>query len=206
MGEQDRCKLDLIVERYDLDETVLHYDSVDERLLVRWNGTDGSDADGYRTLTEWFNKNLMRAVYDEHGRDTTGTRLDSDFEALMSDDEILKQEVRDDLTADGIDPDRLIGDMVSWSTMRSHLNDCLDSEKEATSSDTDWERNSVRIAQEIAEDKAEKAVNSLVSKGDLETSVPIDVTAQVLVSCQECPTRLPLGAAIDRGFVCKDHQ
>lgn len=205
MGQQDSCKLDLVVDRYDLDDSVLNYESIDDRLLARWKGIDGSEPDGYRTLTKWLNKILLRTVYDEQGRDTTGVRVDSDYEALTGDDDLLRQEVMDDLAADGIDADRLLCDMVSWSTMRSHLNECLDSEKDVEQSETDWERNSIAIATDIAEDKAEKAVNSLVSKGDLETTSSIDVKVQVLVSCRECPTRLPFRAAAERGFICKDH-
>jgi hypothetical protein len=205
MGDTAGCKLDIVVDRYDLDDSVVQYDTVDERMLDRWQGTGNQDPDGYRTITEWFNRTLLRTVYDDTGRDTTGTRVQSDYDALTGEDQILRAEVSDSLAEDGIDADRLLSDMVSWSTVRHHLNECLDGEKPRQRSETEWERNSVQISQEHAKSKAEEAIRSLVSKGDLETSAPVDIDIQVLVSCQECPTRLPFEAAVERGFVCKDH-
>jgi hypothetical protein len=37
----DRCKADIVTERYDLDEYEALYDSVDDRLLARWTGEQG---------------------------------------------------------------------------------------------------------------------------------------------------------------------
>lgn len=202
---QDRCKIELLVDRYSLDEFELRYDSVDERLLARWTGADGTDPDGYRTLTEWFNKRLVTTVYDEHGRETTGTRVESDYEALTGEDDLLREDVMDDLRADGIDADSLRCDLVSWSTMRKHLKSCLDGEKAATDAETDWERQSVAVATNIARSKVNEALSSLDSKGELPDGDDAGVEIQVLLSCPECPTRIPFGDAIDRGFVCKDH-
>lgn len=201
----DGCKVDVVVDAYALDDAVAQYATVDERLIARWIGADGASADGYRTLTEWFNKQLLRRVYDERGRATIGNRVESDYEALAGDDERLKREVMDDLDADGIDAERLVGDMVSWSTIRSHLKDCLGSEKHEETPDSEWERESVAIARNVAEEKTEQALSSLVSKGDVETTADVDVDAQVLLSCRECATRVPFTAALERGFVCRDH-
>jgi len=201
----DRCKVDIVTERYDLDEFETLYDSVDDRLLSRWTGESGPGSDGYRTLTEWFNKRLLKAVYDEHGRDTTGTRVESDYAVLTGEKELLREEVKDDLRASGIDPERVRGDMVSWSTMRQHLNSCLDGEKQVDRANSDWEQESVDIAADIAESKVREALSSLDSSGVLPEGDRANVGVQILLGCPDCQTRIPFEDAVQRGYVCKEH-
>lgn len=199
------CKIEILAERYGLDGRETRYESLDDRLLTRWTGADGNEAAGYRRLTAWFNKQLLRTAYDEHGRDTTGNRVENDYEALTGDDELLGEEVRDDLAADGIDVASLEQDFVSWSTMRTHLKQCLDGEKVIRESDTDWQRQSVEIAKNISKSKVYEALPSLSKSGRLTGGADANVEVQVLLSCPECPTRIPFSDALDRGFVCNDH-
>jgi hypothetical protein len=201
----DRCKLDIVVERYDLDEFETLYDSVDDRLLSRWTGEDGKSSDGYRALTEWFNKRLLKTVYDEHGRDTTGTRVESDYAVLTGDKELLREEVKDELRASGINPEQVQRDMISWSTMRRHLNSCLDGEKQVGGADSDWEQRSVDIASKVAESKVKEALSSLDSAGTLPAGSRANVGVQILLGCPDCQTRIPFEDAVERGYVCKDH-
>lgn len=206
MAGASGCKVDRVVERHGLDPARRDFDSVDAYLAARWTGADGRTAVGYRTLADWFNKRLMKQVYDAHGRETVGLRVDSDYEALTGDDELVGEEVRADLRADGIDAGALSSDMISWSTLRHHLNDCLDAEKPAPSGDTDWERESVRIARERTAEKVAEALRSLDSKGELPNASRAGVSVQVHLSCPECPVRVPLPEAIGRGYVCPDHR
>jgi len=201
---EDTCKIDIVTDRYGLDEFEARYESVDDRLLSRWTSPDGGESAGYRTLTEWFNKRLLKVVYDEHGRDTTGTRIESDYEALTGED-LLREEVMDDLRAEGIDAGRISRDMISWSTMREHLNECLDGEKAVTESESDWERQSIAVAENITRSKVYEALSSLDSRGVLPSGDDADVEIQVLLSCPECPIRIPFDDAMERGYVCQDH-
>lgn len=203
-GARD-CKVDWAVEAYDLDPARDGYDSVDAYLQARWTGADGRAADGYRTLATWFNKRLLKQVYDANGRETVGPRLDSEYDALTGDDELARREVMDDLRADGIDASALVDDMVSWSTLRHHLKDCLEAEKSPASADTDWERESVRIASERTAEKVAEALRSLDSKGELPNADRAEVTVQVQLSCPACPVRVSLAEAISRGYICRDH-
>lgn len=205
MSSRDRCKVDATIEKYDLDAAEMRYETIDERLLARWIGADGRSSSGYRPLTEWFNKRLLKRIYDEHGRDTIGIRLESEYETLTGDDDIRRREVADDLRMDGIDPDELRSDMVSWSTMRHHLKGCLDAEKEPQTAMSDWEETSVRIAQERTHTKVEEALRSLVSKGRLPGGDEAQIDVQVQLSCPECPVRVPLTDALSRGYICKTH-
>lgn len=205
MAGRGRCKVERVVEGYDLDVASDRYGSVDEYLQARWTGADGRSADGYRTLAEWFNKRLLKHVYDEHARETVGLRVDSDYDALTGDDDLVRREVVDDLRADGIDGSALRDDMVSWSTLRHHLKGCLDGEKPTGVASSDWERESVRIARERTAEKVEEALRSLASKGDLPDADRSEVAVQVQLSCPDCPVRVPLERALARGFVCDEH-
>lgn len=200
-----KCKIDFVCDRYGLNTSNSNYATIDERLLNRWTGSDGRSPDGYRTLTEWFNKRLLKTVYDANGRDTTGTRISNDYQALTGEDDLLREEVMDDLRTDGIDPERVRSDMVSFSTMREHLNSCLDGEKQVEESESDWERQSLEVAKNITRSKVQEALSSLDTKEVLPEGDKANIEIQVLLSCPECPIRIPVDDAVERGFVCKDH-
>lgn len=198
------CKVDVVVDRYGL-EPAAGYGSVDDWLRARWLGDGGGDAVGYRTLTREFNTRLLKQVYDDHGRDTMGSRVEADYEALTGDDEVVSDEVVEALGSDGIDGERLRESLVSWGTMRGHLHDCIGAEKETPRASTDWERASVERAREHALGTVREALSSLSSKGRIERADEADVEMPVLLTCPECPTRRPIEEALDRGYVCRDH-
>jgi len=204
MTEQ-KCKIDFVSDRYDLDEFETRYGSTDEHLLARWTGEEGVEPDGYRTLTEWFNKRLLTIVYEKHGRETMGTRIESDYEALVGDDDLLREEVMDDMRSDGIDAENLERDLVSWSTMREHLTTCLDGEKTIRESTSDWEQQSVAYAKNITRTKVRDALSSLDADDRLSGGDDAEITVQVLLQCPDCQTRIPFEDALERGYVCADH-
>ena len=205
MASRQRCKVDRALDEYDLDTVVAGHDTVDEYLLVRWNGTDGRSAEGYRPLTDWFNKRLLKSVFDENGRDATGTRLQSEYEALTGDDELVREEVTDDLRMDGIGVDEVLDDMISWSTMRHHMKSCLEGEKDRPDPTSEWERRSVDIARNQTEEKVADALSSLDSKGRLPGGSAADTSVQVQLQCPVCHVRVPFEEALSRGYVCEEH-
>lgn len=204
MTAERGCKVDFVVDRHDLSAPKSGYSSIDEYLVARWTGTEG-ESEGYKQLTEWFNKRLLKRIYERNGRETLGIRIHSEYEALTGDDEIVREEVIDDLSSDGIAAESLVDDMVSWSTMRRHLQDCLEAEKTTPPSRTDWELESIDIARERTEEKTIAALRSLANKKQLPDADRANVTVQIKLSCPECPTRIPLQDALARGYVCKDH-
>ncbi|WP_135537010.1 MULTISPECIES: rod-determining factor RdfA [Halostella] len=199
------CKVDLVVDQYGLESADPAYESIDDGLLARWKGTDDRTQMGYRSLTEWFNKRLLKQVYDEHGRDALGARVDSDYEALRSDDDLVSEEMVESLLADGIDGERVREDMVSYGTMRTHLKDCLDGEKPPQTAETEWERESLEMAREVTREKAERALSSLETKGRIDGVETSTVEVQIQISCGSCPTRVPFEVAAERGYVCEQH-
>lgn len=205
MAQGQCCKLGSVAVRHDLGPSTAEFDSLDEELEARWTGSDGFQEHGYRTLTEWFNRRVLKRVYDQHGRETTGTRLESEYEALMGADELTRLEVVDDLAADGIDADSLLQDTISWSTMRTHLTECLEGTKERAKATTDWERDTIEIARGHAKGKIAEAVASLGSKNKLAGGTEAAISVDIQLECDQCSTSVPLVVALDRGYVCGTH-
>lgn len=198
------CKVGRAIQRYGLDRG--NGVTVDEELLTtRWTGSDGGEALGYRRLAEWFNRQLLRQAYRDAGTNDDSFRVNSEFEALSSGDVITQESARDRVEDAGIDADELMRSFVSWSTMGRHLTDCLNATKDTTQAVTDWERNSVDIAQNVLEGKLEKAIRSLTNKGELQDGANSRVTVSVKIGCTHCPRTVPFDTALDRGYVCPVH-
>jgi len=203
MGQQTECKLDHVVERYSIDDPL--HPSVDAGLLARWRGEDGHASQGYRTLTTWFNQRVLRTVYERNGRKTLGNRVESDYEALTGNDELLRGEVQSDLRTDGINVVELTDQFVSWGTVRTHLTDCLDGEKPSETATTDWQLDTVKKARAFAASKTESTLGSLANSGDLAGADDAKVDVQIKLRCEECPTAVPFESALRRGYVCETH-
>jgi len=197
------CKVDTLLERYALPTPA--YDSVDKYLVVRWTGRDDHDAEGYKPLTEWFNKQMLRRRYDAHGRDVTSVHLDREYELVTGDASAEREELAADLAADGLDIDRLADELVSWSTMRHHLKDCLDATKEPATASTDWQTNTVEMATTQAAEKTRSVLSSLASTGRLPDAEEADVDVQVELHCPDCSASASFQTAVERGYVCETH-
>ena len=199
------CKVDILTERHDLTVPGSAYGSIDECLVARWTGTAGRSSEGYKSLTEWFNKRLLKQIYEAHGRDTMSVHLDREYEVLMGENDVQRGELAADLATDDLDIDDLKRELVSWSTMRHHLKGCLEAEKEIETATTDWEANTLRIAQERTEEKARSVLSSLASKERLLGATRADVQVQIKLTCSECSVRIPFEEAVDRGYICETH-
>jgi len=198
------CKVGAAVDGYDLPAAGASAD-VDEHLRARWLGEDGRPPVGYRRLADWFNQRILRTVYLRHDRSVTEARIESEYDALTGDDDLRRQEVLDDLAADGIDAERLRAALVSRSTMARHLKGCLGAEKEIEGSAGDWELDKVAHGQRVLRESATEAVASLANKGILPGGDGAEIEVPVLLTCSECATRVSLDAALERGYVCDDH-
>lgn len=205
MTDHPGCKVDTAVERYDVGPQDGGFDDVHAELVARWKGETDQEAMGYRSLAAWFNRQLLRTVYEANGRLTLGARFDNEFEMLTGDDDIAREELADELEQDGIDARQLRDDMVSFSTMRRHLTDCLDGEKDRQVSETDWEETSVEIATEKLQEKVEQALSSYETKDEVVGGTEASVSVQIQLSCPHCPTRRTLSDARRLGYVCEDH-
>ena len=80
------CKVGEAIVSYDLDDDASEHETFDERLVARWKGEGIGTAQGYRPLTDWFNKRLLRQAYERAGVPTTGNRLDRGLVCLLEHD------------------------------------------------------------------------------------------------------------------------
>lgn len=199
------CKVDTLIERHGLTVPDPGYESVDEYLVTRWTGSDGRSAEGYKALTEWLNKRLLKRRYEEHDRETVSVHLDREYEVITGETDIQRDELAADLATDGLDIDEIEHEMVSWSTMRHHLKGCLEAEKERPTASTDWETNTVQMAQERATERTRSVLSSLSNKGRLPDAERANVDVQVKLSCPDCSVRVPFRDAVERGYVCETH-
>lgn len=199
------CKLDVVVDRRDMSATDRRFESLDDELLARWRGEAGYAEHGYRSLATWFNTELLGHVYSQHDRETLATRVEDEYETLEEGDELPRQELLDDLAYDGIDGERLCGEMVSWSTVRTHLTECLDAEKEREPARTNWEAESIEYAKARLLEKVSDALRSHENKGEIADGTEADASVQVRLACPECPTRVTLSEALQQGYVCARH-
>lgn len=205
MATTDCCKVGRLINRHDLDPLIGGTSSINDRLLARWTGDDGRSAIGYRSLTDWFNKQILKRTYQEIGHETIESHLASDYEILTEGDHLERIEVEDHLAATGVDVNSLKSDFISWSTMRNHLNDCLDGEKDTDPSSSSWAEESVEIARKQAAEKTKAAVRALESKRKLAQGSDAEISVQVLLECPDCPTRVSFETARERGYVCQTH-
>lgn len=207
MASEHCCKVDRVIHRYDLTPPDAFDGDLDDYLVARWTGAGSTDSVGVRALAEWFNKRILRSVYRAHGRSDAAVRVDADYEALRgtATPEHERAELLAELEADGIDGRELVEGFVGKSTLARHLKGCLGAEKSASGGDTGWEVDQIRIAAEAYRSRLDGAIRSLTNKGRLSGGAEAEMTATPYLSCPHCPTRVPVRAAIERGYVCPDH-
>jgi transcription initiation factor IIE alpha subunit len=199
------CKVGEVIEARDLDEEVSEAE-FDDSLVSRWVGANGYPETGLRPLADWFNEQLLKRAYIDHGRSTIETRIESEYRALTSDDDIARGEVVDDLATDGIDGDELSADFVSKSTLQRHLTNCLDVEKASDErSEREWEKRRVEYVKETIGENVTGALRSLENRGELPGATAATVETPVLLQCPECGTRVRFETAAQRGYVCREH-
>jgi len=201
------CKVDSLIEKYDLRVSSPEYDSVGGYLAERWVGADGRSPQGYRTLADWFNERVLEAVYERHDRPSVGIHLDREYDLIRGDDSLDRGELRADLAAYDIDIETVRREMVSGSTMHNHLRNCTDVEKREPASETtsDWQRDTHDVARNLAKSKVASTLSSLSSSGRVPRAAEAEVDVEVKLTCPDCSTRVPFEVALDRGYICPDH-
>lgn len=199
------CKVGRVIRTRKLDRDFSEGDTNDY-LIDRWLGRREYSEMGLRPLTDWFNKQLLKKAYAATRRSATETRIESDYDALRSDDEITKGEVIDDLKTDNIDGGDIVDDFISKSTLQRHLTDCLETEKQTENrSKSNWEGERVEYVQEIVGENVEGALRSLDNRDELPGATEAITEIPVILRCPECNTRVRFKTARERGYICEEH-
>jgi hypothetical protein len=209
MPEDYCCKVDRVVDEFDLRAPRQFDGDHDEYLVAKWTGAGRQEPTGVRPLTAWVNKQILRTVYRRHDRSETDVRVDAEYEALVGDDVAAHEraDVVADLEADGIDAEALTRDCLGKSTLDRHLKDCLGASKADTSESTGgrWEDDAIAYARSSFQDRVGTALASLDGEDRLPGAADAALTTPVLLGCPRCATRVRLATALDRGYVCADH-
>ena len=190
-GDGNRgCKIDRVCEKRNLAR-------VDEQLLERHENSGES----LRDLEEYFNRRVLESAL----RDANVELVDGDTEhtfRLLTADAVssgTEIEVRERLRRDGVDPDVVTDDFVSYQTIRTHLRDCLDRDTSNGSDLTPTDaKNTVLKLLSRTEIITERTLDRLRSAGNL-TVGDADVTLSLRVACTECGEEYPFSRLIDRG-------
>lgn len=199
------CKVGRVIRTRNLDRESPEGD-INEYLTERWLGRKEYSETGLRPLTDWFNKQLLKKEYVANGRSTMETRLESEYDALRSDDEITKGEVIDDLKTDNVDGEDILDTFISKSTLQRHLTDCLEIEKQTENrSRSNWEQERVEYVQETVGENVEGALRSLDNRDELPGATEAITEIPVILRCPECNTRVRFKTAKERGYICEEH-
>lgn len=199
------CKVGSTIAAFKLDGFLESETGQHGELIDRWTGTDDRQGMGYRPLTDWFNKQVIQQAYLSHGIEPSPERITRDYAVLQGDDDLQQEALKDRLRSEGVKPSELEQSLVSWSTMGRHLTDCLGATKPEITAETDWEKNSVKIAESILTDKLETALTSLTAKDRIADGNDAQIVVDIQLRCGTCPRKAPFDTVLSRGYVCPEH-
>ena len=201
------CKVDRVRDRHDLSPPARFEGDLDSYLVARWTGEGELESAGLRTLSEWFNKQVLKTIYRNHGRSDSTVRLDSDYQVLQGSDipDHERAELSSELADDGIDTETTVKQFIGKSTLSRHLKECLDAAKETPTAETEWEIDRVRVATNTYRSHLASALQSLGNKDRISGVDAAALQVQSYLSCPECPTRVSVEQAYEQGYVCADH-
>lgn len=188
-NETENCKIDRVAQKWKLED-------LDNRLLER-RETGAS----LRDLEAYHNRRVLEAAMEDAGIETLEGEVENLYRLLTDDDVSVgtRVEAQSRLERNGIDPGSIADDFVSYQTVRTHLNDCLD---------IDTERNA-----EIDETKAKNIVFKLLSRTESITERTIDrlrssdllavgkpeVTLSLRIACTDCGEEYTFARLVERG-------
>jgi len=207
MASTHCCKVGRVRAAHGISPPARFDGDLDSYLVARWTGEGETESAGVRTLSEWFNKQVLKTTYRDHGRSESSIRLDAEYAALQGDDipDHERAELRSELADDGIDGEELTGQFIGKSTLSRHLKECLDATKDTPTAETEWEIDRVRVATNTYRSHLESALQSLGNKGQISGVDEASLQVQSYLACPECPARVTVEQAYEQGYVCADH-
>ena len=170
------CKIGTVSARYDLIG------------LDEYVGRLHSSGESLRTIRDRINERLVTAVVDADP-ETVVPDTESVYKVLYAPEEFERDKVtrvRETLRQAGVDVEALTSDFVSHVTARKHLQHCLDTDTQRSSTFTSEDlMNTI----EWARTRANSVIDETVRRGQTEEQLQIadpDVTVSVRVTCVAC--------------------
>lgn len=188
-GSDCGCKVGRLQSHYDLS-------ALNERIRRRRAEEEAS----LRELASFINTRVVEHALDAQDADVAGD-AESVYRALTSEEVPPERtvRVRNELTDIDIDVESLESDFVSYQTVRSHLNDCLDIDTSRSGVET------VEDAQSLIEwtrTRDERVVRTALQRLDRKGKLSlgdISVTTDVVVRCNDCGTVSSVERLLDDG-------
>lgn len=170
-------------------------------LKAYWTG-EGVERMSLRDLAAYFNKKLLETRMDEAGMSIVDNDVDTVYRNLTS--ESVSAGVRTDtenrLSENGIDPEQLDREFVSYQTLRTYLREYQNAEYDEISDEEKIEKDMRVIdrlmtrSQSVATDRIEK----LISTGRISSS-EFEVFIDMNVLCEDCGTQYSVDDYLQRG-------
>lgn len=189
------CKVDKVAEKRALT-------TIDDRLADRWR-----DGESLRDLEAFFNETVLRAAMTAAGMETIDGEP-SNLYRLLTDDAVTagkRVDAESRLRRNGVSPDAVTDDFVSYQTVRTHLNDCLDvaTTRESTLTVADA-RGTVHKLVSRTESVTLRTIERLCGQDALSITAP-SVTVSVRVACSECNDEYTFSGFLSEGTCsCSD--
>lgn len=185
------CKVGRNVRKYGLGE-------FDAELCER-----RADGASLRDLERVVNRALLRGALRAASADVVGD-VDAIYDALAGEDASAGEqtEVHARLARAGVDVEALLGDFVSYQTVRTHLKDCLGVDTDRTEPlSVEDARGTIEWARARSQGIVERTLERLVRSEELAAG-DLDVTQLVSVTCADCGATVSVEQFVDRGCDC----
>jgi hypothetical protein len=175
---ENSCKVERVAHKYGLSR-------LDERVLRRREQEGAS----LRKLEAYINQRILRAAMEGAGMRVLEGDAENYHRILTEDDasRTAEQQVRRELEQEGVPVEEVLSDMVSYQTVRAHLNDCLDTDtsKDDAPPDPEQAESTFRGLQTRAENVVEKALNRFRKHDVIDIGSP-HVNVIINVTCGDC--------------------
>ncbi len=200
------CKVGEVANRYQVTAPA-GFDTINDCLVARWRGDQQSPETGLRPLADWFNKQLLKAVYLRQDRVQIDSQVESDYQILSSGEHTGSEwdELLRDLAQDRIDGEAVATDFVSSSTLHRHLKNCVGATKDVDPDRSDWERDRIAFISDWAKTNLCGVLSSLDTKGQLHGAGDVTVNLSFFLQCPECGRKISLRQALSQGYICQEH-
>lgn len=172
------CKVDEVADKYGLS-------SLDDRVLRRREQEDAS----LRALEAYVNQRILRAAMEQAGMRVLEGDPENYHRILTNDDvmDATRNQVRRELEQEGVPLDDVLGDMVSYQTVRHHLKECLDTD--TSRNDKPTSRDKAEVTFRRLESRSERVVKRTLDrlrKHDMIDFGELDVSVSLNVTCGDC--------------------
>lgn len=192
--DRPSSKVARLIEAYDLD-------GFGAELEARWTG-DGVERSSLRDLADRFNKRLLERAMLDAGMNALETDVETVY-ANLTDDDVstgVRTDTRNRLDRNGIDPDELEGEFVTYQAIRTYLREWRGAEYEHPSDAEKIEKDleSIRRLMTRTVTVIEDRIETLRETDRIDV-LEFEVLLDAQVLCQECGTQQPVVEFLEGG-------